>query len=52
MSYQKSSESVSKEHSTTPEVVDSEMQMADYNIEPSMFIALATVKAKKTIYCN
>ena len=56
MSYQKLLEQVAKEHNTTPEQVDSEMrtalQMAGYDIEPAMFIALATAKAKKTIYRN
>lgn len=56
MSYQKLLEQVAREHNTTPEEVDSEMrtalQMAGYDIEPAMFIALATTKAKKTIYRN
>ena len=56
MSYQKLLEQVAREHNTTPEDVDSEMrtalQMAGYNIEPSMFIALATAKEKKTIHRN
>lgn len=56
MSYQKLLEQVAREHNTTPEEVDSEMrtalQMAGYYIEPAMFIALATAKAKKTIYRN
>lgn len=56
MSYQKLLEQVAKEHNTTPQEVDSEMrtalQMAGYDIEPTMFIALATAKVKKTIYRN
>lgn len=56
MSYQKLLEQVAMEHNTTPEEVDSEMrtalQMAGYDIEPAMFIALATAEAKKTIYRN
>ena len=56
MSYQKLLEQVAREHNTTPEEVDSEMrtalQMAGYDIEPAMFITLATAKAKKTIYRN
>lgn len=56
MSYQKLLEQVAREHNTTPKEVDDEMrtalQMAGYDIEPSMFIALATAKAKKTIYRN
>ena len=56
MSYQKLLEQVAREHNTTPEEVDVEMrtalQMAGYDIEPAMFIALATAKAKKTIYRN
>ena len=56
MSYQRLLEQVAREHNTTPEQVDSEMrtalQMAGYDIEPAMFIALATAKAKKTIYRN
>lgn len=56
MSYQKLLEQVAREHNTTPEEVDSEMrtalQMAGYDIEPAMFIALATTKAKKTIHRN
>ena len=56
MSYQKILEQVAREHNTTPEEVDSEMRtalhMAGYDIEPAMFIALATDKAKKTIYRN
>ena len=49
-------EQVAKEHNTTPEEVDVEMRtalhMAGYDIEPAMFIALATAKVKKTIYRN
>lgn len=56
MSYQKLLEQVARENNTTPQEVDSEMrtalQMAGYDIEPAMFIALATTKAKKTIYRN
>lgn len=56
MSYQKLLEQVAREHNTTPEEVDVEMRnalhMAGYDIEPAMFIALATAKAKKTIYRN
>lgn len=56
MSYQKLLEQVAREHNTTPEEVDSEMrtalQIAGYDIEPAMFIALATTKTKKTIYRN
>ena len=56
MSYQKLLEQVAREHNTTPQEVDSEMrtalQMAGYDIEPAMFIALATAKVKKTIYRN
>ena len=56
MSYQKLLEQVAREHNTTPEEVDSEMrtalQTAGYDIEPAMFIALATAKVKKTIYRN
>lgn len=56
MSYQKLLKQVAREHNTTPEDVDSGMrtalQMAGYDIEPAMFIALATAKAKKTIYRN
>lgn len=56
MSYQNLLEQVAREHNTTPKEVDDEMrtalQMAGYDIEPSMFIALATAKAKKTIYRN
>lgn len=56
MSYQKLLEQVAREHNTTPQEVDSEMrialQMVGYDIEPAMFIALATAKAKKTIYRN
>ena len=56
MSYQKLIEQVAREHNTTPQEVDSEMRMAlhmaGYDIEPTMFIALATTKVKKTIYRN
>ena len=56
MSYQKLLEQVARKHNTTPQDVDSEMrtalQMAGYDVEPAMFIALATTKAKKTIYRN
>jgi hypothetical protein len=56
MSYQKLLEQVAREHNTTPQEVDSEMrkalQTAGYDIEPAMFIALATAKAKKTIHRN
>lgn len=51
MSYQKLLEQVAREHNTTPQEVDSEMrtalQTAGYDIEPAMFIALATAKAKR-----
>lgn len=56
MNYQKLLEQVAKEHNTTLQEVDSEirtaLQMAGYDIEPDVFITLATVKAKKTIYRN
>lgn len=56
MSYQKLLKHVAREHNTTPQAVDSEMrtalQMAGHDIEPAMFIALATAKAKKTIHRN
>lgn len=56
MSYQKLLEQIAKEHNTTPEEVNSEMRtalkMAGYDIEPAMFIALATTKVKKTIHRN
>lgn len=54
MRYQRLLEQVAKENNTTPEEVENEMrkalQIAGYDIEPSIFIALAASKAKKTIY--
>lgn len=56
MQYQRLLELVAKENNTTPEKVEKEMrkalQMAGYDIEPAIFIALAASKAKKTIYRN
>lgn len=51
MSYQKLLEQVAKEYNTTLQEVDSKirtaLQMAGYDIEPDVFIALATVKTKR-----
>lgn len=56
MQYQRLLEQVAKENNTTPEKVEKEMrkalQIAGYDIEPAIFIALATSKVKKTIYRN
>lgn len=56
MRYQGLLELVAKDNNTTPEKVEKEMrkalQMAGYDIEPAIFIALAASKAKKTIYRN
>ena len=56
MRYQRLLEQVAKENNTTPEEVENEMrkalQIAGYDIEPAIFIALAASKAKKTIYRN
>lgn len=56
MRYQRLLEQVAKENNTTPEEVENEMrkalQIAGYDIEPKIFIALAASKAKKTIYRN
>lgn len=56
MRYQRLLEQVAKENNTTPEKVENEMQkalqIAGYDIEPEIFIALAASKVKKTIYRN
>lgn len=56
MRYQRLLEQVAKDNNTTPEEVENEMrkalQIAGYDIEPKIFIALAASKAKKTIYRN
>lgn len=56
MRYQKLLEQVAKENNTTPEKIENEMQKAlqaaGFDIEPSVFIALAATKVKKTIYRN
>lgn len=56
MQYQRLLEQVAKENNTTPEEVEKEMrkalQIAGYDIEPAIFIALAASKVKKTIYRN
>lgn len=56
MRYQRLLEHVAKENNTTPKKVENEMrkalQTAGYDIEPEIFIALASSNAKKTIYRN
>lgn len=56
MRYQILLEQVAKENNTTTEKVENEMrkalQIAGYDIDPAIFIALAASKAKKTIYRN
>lgn len=56
MHYNSLLEEIAKENNTTPKEVEFEMQKAlqaaGFDIEPSVFIALATAKAKKTIYRN
>ena len=56
MRYQRLLEQVAKENNITPEEVENEMrkalQIAGYDIEPAVFIALAARKVKKTIYRN
>ena len=55
MRYQRLLEQVAKENNTTPEI-ENEMrkarQIAGYDIEPAIFIALAASKVEKTIYRN
>lgn len=47
---------MAKDNNTTPKEVENEMQKAlqaaGFDIEPSVFIALAATKVKKTIYRN
>lgn len=54
MRYQRLLEQVAKENNTSPKEVENEMrkalQEAGLDIEPSVFIALVTTKARKTIY--
>lgn len=56
MRYQRLLEQVAKDNNTTPKEVENEMrkalQIAGYDIEPAIFIALAASKVKKTIYRN
>ncbi len=65
MRYQKLLEKVAKENNTPPEKVENEMrkalQIAGYDIEPEIFIALAASKAKRlyivisitySLYCS
>lgn len=56
MRYQILLEQVAKENNTTTEKFENEMrkslQIAGYDIEPSIFIALAASNVKKTIYRN
>ncbi len=56
MNYQKLLKQIAMEHNTTPEEVDNEMRnalhMAGFDISPTIFIAIAMGKAKKTIYRN
>lgn len=56
MRYQRLLKQVAQENNITPEKVENEMrkalQIAGYDIEPAIFIALAASKAKKTIYRN
>ncbi len=56
MRYQRLLEQVAKDNNTTPKEVENEMrkaiQEAGLQIEPSVFIALAATKVKKTIYRN
>lgn len=51
MRYQRLLELVAKENNTTPKKVEKEMrkalQIAGYDIEPAIFIALAASKVKK-----
>lgn len=56
MRYQMLLERVAKEYNTTPGEIKKEMRealkAAGYDIEPTIFIALAASKVKKTIYRN
>ena len=56
MQYQRLLEQVAQENNTTPEKVENELrkalQIAGYDIEPAIFIALAASRVKKTIYRN
>lgn len=56
MRYQRLLEQVAKENNTTPKKIENEMgkalKIAGYDIEPEIFIALASSKVKKTIYRN
>lgn len=51
MNYQSILELLAKKHNTTSEEIEKEMRealhLAGYDIEPAMFIALASVKAEK-----
>lgn len=56
MNYQEILEQIAREHNTASEEIEAEMRktlrLAGYDIEPAMFIAIATTKAEKTIYRN
>ncbi len=51
MSYQKILNQIAKENNTTSEEVETEirkaLEMAGYNIDPELFIALIAAKVKK-----
>lgn len=56
MNYQEILEQIAKNHNTTSEEIEREMHealhIAGYDIEPEIFIAIASAKVKKTIYRN
>lgn len=56
MNYQEILEQIARKHNTASEEIEAEMRkalrLAGYDIEPAVFIAIATTKAEKTIYRN
>lgn len=56
MNYKKILDIIAKEHHTTTEDVEKEMrnalQLAGYDIDHSIVVALAKLKIEKTIYRN
>ncbi len=56
MSYQKLLKQIARDNNITLEEVDNEirraLQIAGYNIDPTVFIAIAVAKVEKTIYRN
>lgn len=56
MNYKKILDIIAKEHHTTPEDVEKEirnaLQLAGYDVDPSIVVALIKLKVEKTIYRN